>query len=242
MKRGFIIFFTALMAVGPTAFGVISCSPSEKEPAVELNYRIGSKFGATVTKAQLQKAVSVADILPEPADWSTYRYQSLTVTVYHDETEQSDTGENLEFTEAQLQLLRDLDYSYGFKLTAPCNGKHGEVDREEYELYYPFTVTPENEAEYSEGQDALIAYLKENGQQESAAIDEDKLGMGAVHFTVSKNGELKNVNLSSSSGYDSLDELMMDLFGRLPGTWEPASDPSGEKHDQEFIFSFGAGC
>ena len=250
MEKHILFFFAVLTILSLTAFGIIKTSDSEKgsteKTDVELFYNLGSKFGTTITKEKLQQATSVVDILPKETDWPSYPIQSLNLTVFRGDTETTETGKHLALNTAQQQLLRTLDYSDCFSFKAPCKGKHKDTgDLETYELFYRFTVTPDREAQYSKGDLALLDYLKKNSAKHAANLEEDQLERGAVHFTISKTGTLTNVKLTSTSGYTSLDELMIELISTLPGTWKPAENSKGEKVDQELVFSFSnmnGGC
>jgi len=245
-KKSILIFCTALTIFSLMAFEIIQKSDSEKvsieKQDVELFYNIGSKFGTTITKEKLHKATSVVDILPKETDWPSYPIQSMKVTVFRGSIETSEMGKHLELNTAQQQLLRTLDYSDSFSFKAPCKGKHKDTgDLETYELFYWFSVTPEREAQYSGGDFALIRYLKKKSTKHTANVKEDQLEMGAVNFTISKTGTITNVHLASTSGYPSLDEVMIELINNLPEKWEPATNSKGEKVDQELVFSFGGG-
>ncbi len=245
-KKSILIFCAVLTILSLMAFGIIQKSDSEKvsigKPDIELFFNIGSKFGTTITKEKLHKATSVIDILPKDTDWPSYPIQSVNVTVFRGTTETSEMGKHLALNTAQQQLLRTLNYSDCFSFIAPCKGKHKDTgDLETYDLFYRFTVTPEKEAQYSGGDFALIRYLKKKSTKQAENVKEDQLERGAVNFTISKTGTITNVNLASTSGYSSLDEVMIELITTLPETWEPAENSKGEKVDQELVFSFGGG-
>ncbi|MFT5167939.1 MAG: hypothetical protein ACI8P3_003178 [Saprospiraceae bacterium] len=246
MKKNILIFCTVFTAFSLMAFGIIQKSDLEKvsieKPDVELFYNIGSKFGTTITKEKLHKATSVVDILPKETDWPSYPIQSMNVTVFRGSIETSELGKHLALNTAQQQLLRTLNYSDSFSFKAPFKGKHKDTgDLETYDLFYRFTVTPEKETQYAKGDYALIKYLKENSTAQTANIKQDQLERGALNFTISKTGTLTNINLVSTSGYPSLDEVMIELINNLPEIWEPAENSKGEKVDQELVFSFGGG-
>ena len=267
MKKTILIFCAALTTLCLSAFGykhwsntvtnqeATTCSKIvvldndlfnvfNTQANADFFYAIGSRFGASITKENLHKAKSVIDIIPKEAGWSKYPIQTVKVTILHDGTETSETGDNLALNKAQAQLLRSTDYSDNFCITASRKGKHKDAgDREYYDLAYYLTVTPEKEAEYTGGEDALIDYLKENSKGETAIVKQDQLKSGKVSFTVTKDGAIANVKLSSTSGYSTIDKAMVNLITTLPGTWNPATNQKGEKVDQEFVFSFGqAGC
>ena len=245
MKKNVLIFSTTIIALSLSALGFISWSDSgaNQGAAPEFIYDIDCRYGTSITKEKLHKAKSVSDILPKEADWSKYPVHTLNVTLLHDGSETTETGDNLTLNKAQAQLLRSTDYSESFRLVATCQDQHKAVpDREEaYHLTYFITVTPEKEAEYKGGEDALIAYLKKKSKKETVAVKEDQLRLGQVSFIVTKDGTIANAKLSSSSGYPSIDKIMVELISTLPKKWDPATNPKGEKVDQEFVFSFGRG-
>ena len=117
------------------------------------------------------------------------------------------------------------------------------VLRNRWDYVYYLTVIPEKEAAYASGHDALIAYLKENSKDKTAIIKEDKLQPGKVNFTITKNGTIANVKLTSTSGYTSVDKALIELITYMPEKWDPATNSKREKVDQELVFFFGlAGC
>ena len=241
-----------IIAISISAFGFVKWSDSHisngeisgliRQAAPEFIYDIDCKYGTSITREKLHQAKSVQDILPQKADWSTYPIHTLHVTLLHDSTETSELGENLVLTQAQTQLLRSTDYSDSFRLKGKCQGKHKDVpDREDFDLTYYITVTPEIEAQYHGGEEALIDHLRENSISERAIVNADQLERGEVIFTVSKNGTVENVELASTSGYPSIDRLMVKLITGLSGKWKPAENTKGEKVEQELVFSFGKG-
>jgi hypothetical protein len=241
MKKRIIFFCVALSTLSFMAFAWVSWSQIDKEDNIDFFYNVDSRYGTSITKENLQKAKSIVDIVPKERNWGSFPIHTVKVTIFHDNTEISEIGYDPVLNEAQLQLLHSIDYSDSFSLTASCKGKHKNVDKEEYDLFDILTVTPEKEAEYSEGKDALLAFLKENSNEQTIRVKQDQLERGNISFTISKNGKITNIQLSSTSGYTNVDEVMVELVSNLPGIWIPATDSKGEKVDQEFVFSFGRG-
>ena len=145
---------------------------------------------------------------------------------------------------AQLQLLQGIDYSTSFCITATCKGIHPATGAlQNYELVYYITVTPEKEAEYTGGHNALIEYLRTNTRLQTAIIDKNKLRAGKLFFTVTKEGAIANARIDGTSGYPAIDETVVALILNTTGEWVPAQNAKGEKIDQELVLSFGTqGC
>ena len=268
MKKSFIIISTVIGAMSLMAFVVI-LKPGYKatehneehreksvneekiymgelfgvKASVNFLYNIGSRYNATITKENLDRATSVGDILPE-ADWSAYPIQRVKVSLLENNSETSEFGSDLTLNDAQGVLLKSTGYSDNFRLTANCMGwNENSGITEMYDLNYFMTVVPEKEAKYTEGRDALIDYLKKNSAVAITGLLEEKLEAGRILFTVNTRGAVSNVRLSGSSGYHSVDETMMELLIKAPGSWEPATNSKGEKVEQVLMFSFGKlGC
>jgi protein TonB len=242
MKKHILIFGILLSAIGLIAFSWMHSTLTENEPETEFIYMIDSEFGATVTKENLHKAMSVNDVLPEVADWEPYPIHFVKLTIFKGKQALSESSENIILSEAQKQLLKTVDYSEGFHFKAKSKGVHKKTgEPANCELNYSITVTPEKEAEYVGGMDAVILYLENNSKKETSIAQEDQLNRGQIKFIVSKEGTVTNVELLKPSGYDSIDNHLLTLINSLPESWTPASTLDGEKIEQEFIFSFGRG-
>lgn len=267
MKKSILISAIALATFGLTAFTYINWNKPAKSKSdlpvcrtdvyknyplnqfqipedPQIFYHIDSRFGTTITKEKLCNAKSVIDIVPKKANWSSFPIQSVEVTVLHGDAETSETGKSRELNPAQLKLLKTADYSGNFRIVATCKGKHQSVsDSYQYDLCYYLTVVPEKEAEYVDGRDALIGYLKQGSREKMAIVKKGKLRPGKLSFTVTKEGAITKVNLEESSGYSEVDKTMIDLINRMPGKWTPATNTKAEKVNQEFVFFFGTeGC
>ena len=266
MKKSILIIGTVLLTFSLTAFGYINwvdkemdseCSTSVETELSENNaeissedakgtdvlYKIDNRFLATITKEKLSTANAVSEIIPKTADWSTYPVQVLKVTVRHNGTETSEIGDGLVLNEAQIKLLRSAKYNDNFSLNASCKGKHKYVYQESYDLHYVISVTPEKEAEYSQGKEELISYLMENSKAQALTVVKDLVQPGRILFTVTAEGTIGNVVLNSSSGFAFLDLRLVELLNNLPEKWEPATNDKGEYVEQDLVFFFGSmGC
>lgn len=212
----------------------------------EFAYDIGTRFLATITKEDLQNAQVISDIMPIRNIETIQSYANIELNTFEEDREREIKKKGLnEFLNAeQKRLLQSMDYTSDFYITGNVNRKLGSKDRlfvDSLVLY--LTVVPHSPAKYTLGKDALISYLKDNSQQVIRIANRDQLKPGKISFVVSRHGTVRDINLSSTSGYDSIDETMISLIKNLPGSWEVASDAEGQIVDQELVFSFGLiGC
>lgn len=266
MKKNVFIFCAAITSLSLTTFGFINWSNTEtlqevvpkiktvsltndttntinKKVDIDLVYDVDSRFIATITKENLNKATSVLDIVPKKAKgWWKTSFHTVTISILQEGAEIQETGNNKTLNASQIKLLKTTDYSTNFYIKARGYDIHAETGRIEDYAYY-FTIIPEKEAAYISGHNTLISYLKENSKDKTVIIKKDKLKSGKVSFTVTKKGLVSNVKLISTSGYPTIDEVLLELITKIPGKWKPAENHKGEKIDQELIFSFGRmGC
>ena len=62
-----------------------------------------------------------------------------------------------------------------------------------------------------------------------------------MYFTITKKGEMKDLRIVSTSGYDSIDKKTYEFMSNLKIGWAPAEDEFGNKLDQELVLSYGMG-
>ena len=269
MKKSIYFFVTILISLSLMAFVIVNWSDvTSKEvpdnefaiketlfakfvkPELEFTYAVDSRYAASITKNDLQKAKTVVDLVPIESEWSKIAFLNMKIVIFQDDQEIAALGEDEVLNTQQLDLLHSLDYSSNFYINArgkdkPEGGPEGLKDypHDEYDLAYYLTVIPEKEAMYEGGMEALIDYLKVNSKEQIAIVQEDQLKSGMVSFIITKEGIISDINLLSTSGYASIDDHMLQLIQDMPGKWTSAENTKGDKVDQALIFSFGqVGC
>lgn len=256
MNKNFLISGTLLAMIGLMAYG---SNPLEKEikssaetnshvkvdfAAVNFVYDVDSRFLKTITKTQASDARTLYNLFSKEEIAGMSAFRDMKITVLSPENEQSAKSASGDFTSTQMKLLAAAPYSSNFSVEAFCTFQNPYTGKaENYNFVYYMTIVPEKEAVYSAGNEGLLNYLKMNSNFDILGVTKEQLSAGKVHFVVSKNGQIKNVRLESSSGYDKIDARMMELIASLPEKWEPATNAKGDNVDQELVFSFGTmGC
>lgn len=268
MKKGILILGTILAAFSLAAIGYVNghqavneektaptaCTKNSFDADIvytmnpsmvdDLIYKIDSRFIHRITKTDIEKAISIADLLPEEATKSIVSYENAWISIIEEEKEAGEAGKSDVLTLAQKQLLEATDYTSNIAISSDHTIKVEDTEelRKSY-LRYSTSIVPEQIAAYTEGTNVLIAYLKANSRGYTAAIIREQLRPCRVNFTVNKTGKIADVKLTSSSGYPTVDEVLVDLINNMPGTWTPATNAAGEYVDQELVFFFGTdGC
>ncbi len=217
---------------------------AEKQLEPDFFYDVDSRFLKTITKEDLHKAKSIHDIFLNGETKGIESFRDVNIVVLPRDEENVAKGDGNKLNSEQLKILQSVNYSADICIEAFSQRKNLETGKIEEQCFvYYITIVPEKESKFKDGQQALIQYLKKHSKEEVANVTKDKLKPGKVRFTITKDDEIKHVELESTSGYSSIDDKMIKLIMSLTGEWEPAKNSTGEKVDQELVISFGmVGC
>lgn len=211
-----------------------------------LFFNVGTRFISSFSKEQLSHARSLADFMPKEEYSAIISFDSVSVILldHNYNFVKIITGKDAKFNKEQLHLLESLPYSADlliradYQQTSPYSGKI----EDNYTTPH-LTIVPEKEAEFEYGKQALIDYVKNNTAHFETRVDPLNLQPGKVRFTISSSGEVKDVFLEATSGYESFDNAVMNLLSKIDGNWEPATNAKGDKVEQQLVFAFGIiGC
>jgi hypothetical protein len=214
---------------------------AKKEVKSNFFYDLGSRFRG-VKKEELVKAKSIKDFLPGHINNPIDSYVSVGVIIIENDekTDIRETGGNDRLTKGQLNLIKSFDYSTNFLVQAYCKRRYSQLG--DLEDCY-FTMVPEKEAQYVDGKEELLEYLRANNEKNIFNLDESKLQPAKLYFIVTKDGDVSEVRLDRTSGYVEIDNNMIELMKNLPKKWVPAENGKGQKVNQELVVSFGMiGC
>ncbi|PCJ65304.1 MAG: hypothetical protein COA58_10625 [Bacteroidetes bacterium] len=217
----------------------------EATASVENNfvYTIAGKHGFPITKEKFEDAKSIKDIIDYyPSSWIT-NYVSVEILVSCKGEELSVIGADDILSKEQKKILSNADIGTDIVINVKhktSNPITSEV--EDHEMNVSMTIIPEKEAEYVEGYDLLVSYLKENSEEYFSQRDFSELDFTRLIFTINKEGMAENIHVERTSGNDEVDAVLVDLIVEM-GEWKPAEDAKGSKVEQEFEFTFGPpGC
>lgn len=268
MKKRIIILSTTLAILSLMVFGFMqgnkamtvlettaneTATPPEKDltetkqekSVPSFFFGIGTRFNA-IKKRDLDQARSLIDFLGHDHVLSIISYNSVTVTILDEDkpTNVVASGHEMQLNAAQLELLKaseistniliDIDY----KIIAPVTGILEDSSWTPY-----LTVVPEKQAEYIEGNEALLEHIRRNSIEKTPYLNNARPKAGKLNFTVDKTGKIHNLKLSSSCGDPIIDVRIKELMLDSSNKWKPAENTDGEKVEQSLILSFGSmGC
>ena len=103
-------------------------------------------------------------------------------------------------------------------------------------------VTPSIEAEYIDGYDKMISYLKERTLASINDKNFNHLPQPSISFVINAQGDVENVKLEATSRDEEVDALLIKTVQNMP-KWKPATNKEGINIKQEFMLNVGIdGC
>ncbi|WP_299250911.1 hypothetical protein [uncultured Lacinutrix sp.] len=212
----------------------------------EYYYGIGSRFEA-ITKTDLRNITTVFPFNRDHENEQIEKVNSTEIIIIENDrqTEKRTYGTSEKLNESQIALFKSLNYNNNFSIKTLFQEKDTDTLTSKEKKFNPhYTLTPEKEAVYVEGEDALLNYLIINTKEETANLDNKKVRPAKIYFTITKEGAIKHVRIDRTTGYPVLDKKLTKLITNISGQWEPAENNNGEIIEQEFAFTFGpkGGC
>lgn len=212
----------------------------------EYYYGIGSRFEA-ISKTDLDKITTIYPFNRAHENERIEKVNSTEIIIIENDrqTDKRYYGDSENLSDSQKALFKSLSYSKNFSFRTNFIEKSNNDTKLEEKKYNPhYTVVPETEALYIEGEEAIINYLIKNSKVETANLDNKKVRPAKIYYTITKKGTLENVHMDRTTGYPVLDTKLIELISKISGQWLPAKNSNGEFVAQEFAFTFGpkGGC
>ena len=228
-----LILLFLLALVLPT----ISFSQDELGP--ELTFEVNKVLPyIAITKAQLDEAKTLIDLDERyKATW-VKEYQSVAILTSHNGKIKKAFSKNDVLTQEQKDNMKVADSGKDITVKVNYTPKNSLKNNEDKEMNFSFHVFPENEAKYTEGQDALRKYLKENLINKIPDGLFTGFKLAAVTFTINEEGQVLDPQLASASEDDRIDDLLLKTIANMP-CWTPAKYATGVKVKQAFALSVG---
>jgi len=260
MKNKLIILSLLIVIISVFAYGVAkkkqvaeidnlaitieSPTTNENLRNASLLYTVKSVYSRSVTKTKLQKSKLLSDFIEGyPVNWIS-AYISVEISNEGDDgikTSLLSKSDVLNDEQRDMLIASDIDTRIVVKVK--YNTKNMIThELEESEMNVSLIVIPEVEAEYSDGYEKLISYLKENSADKMTIISNKQI-QSTIRFSINKTGSADNVKLIKTSGNTEIDNLLIELIVNMP-KWNPAKNLKSESVTQQFDFTIGSinGC
>ena len=204
-----------------------------------LMYIVKDRSGRPITEEKIKAAISLSDIIEYyPSNWIE-DYTSVEILITHNKKEVKVVGKNEVLTDAQKEMIKSIAPGAELLVTVNYKTKNPVTNnKEKRQMKVTFDVTPEVAAEYIGGYDEMITYLNDNSLDKFSEKNLEDLQFSSILFTVNKNGQVDNVRIDRTSGYNDIDDILVKIITGMP-KWNAAKNADGLNVSQEFQFNFG---
>jgi TonB family protein len=210
-----------------------------------LSYEVHGTYQRPVKKEKLSSAETLSDLVNGyPSSWIRNNdYISTEITATNNGMVNKAAGSNETLNREQRDLLATADLGTDVILDVAYRFKNAAIDHiDVHNMLVTQTVVPEMEAEFIGGQEQLKAYLKKSAIDKISEADSKTMKPAKVEFIINEKGEVANATVSTSSGNDKIDKILLKTIQKMP-KWKPAQISNGTLVKQDFEFSVGVpGC
>ena len=227
------ISFFSLLLLLPPVYGF----------SQDLSYDIYSANTNSITKVKLIGAMTFADICSGyPVNWIK-EYISAEISTSSDSEIIKAESKNDVLSTDQMSILDNARIGTIITIDVKYKSRNSVTNIvETHNLNFTTTVVPEKEAEYSEGYEQLLKFIKENAINKISESDSKQMQQGKLKFIVDADGVIRDATLLISSSNPEIDKLLLDTIMNMP-KWKPAETENGTKVKQVFEFKIGnMGC
>lgn len=172
-----------------------------------------------------------------PASW-VKEYFSVEISAFKNGTQTKASGTSDVLTQAQKELIQSADRNRDIAVQItylPNNSlKNNTAKQYDFEL----SVMPVKNATYTEGTEQLTQYMQRNGIQNIEAGSFTGYDLTAIKFTITEQGDIKNIQVSMPSKDAKIDEMMVATLSKMP-KWKPAEFSNGLTVKQDFVLTIG---
>lgn len=225
--------FILLAIIGFGKLSLLAQFPVTKK---ELFYEVKSIGEKPIKKSTLKNAQKLDDILESyPNSWIS-NYQSVEISVTNNGKTIKATGKNSILNKEQKDILSSANLYSNMVIDVHYTHKDNITKTEEKNtMHVPMTVYPDMTAEYIDGRESMIKYLKDNTSGNiSSKLTATKKEVN-LQFYINENGVIENVIIKKSSGDTYIDNSLVELIYKMP-KWKPAQNMDGSKVKQNFEF------
>ena len=225
-------------------------------PESPLMFMVKGQFTHSTTLNSVINAHSINDFYPDyPNNWID-RYKKVILSLQSSEFKAEATSYSNKLSVQQREMLKSAKLFTDVGLEV-----HYEVinsltkDTTVEVLHKTFTIVPQQQAYFKEGNDKWSVFLMANAPQQLIHFLEEKsyqiteqqgnnsnFSLCTLNFTIDTKGHLTEVNIQQTSGNNLMDQQLVELLKTSP-RWVPAKNQNGVTIPQRLELSIGRmGC
>lgn len=195
--------------------------------------------GRAISEEKLKNAQTISDVIENyPSNWIT-AYNSVTVATTVNSKTIEAIGPDDKLTIEQKEIFKTAT---NILLVVQYQKENNQNEIQNRQMNVALIVTPKIEAEYIDGYDKMISYLKENSLNKINDKNFSHLPQPSISFVINAQGDVENVKLEATSRDKEVDVLLIKKVQNMP-KWKPATNKEGINIKQEFMLNVGMdGC
>jgi len=226
-------------------FGISQTSAND-----DLNYEIHRIFPPiSISKEQLKEVKTIGDFKNKANDRNMQydpswvkEFISVEISTSHKGETKKAVSKNDLLSPAQKELINMADTGSDIAVVVNYMPENNLTHNDPKATNFTFTIEPDQEAQFPDGQEQLKNYLKEKAIDNIPSNTFEGYDLTVVKFTVSPEGEITNAHLFGmeyqSSKNEEIDELLLETIRKMP-CWKPAEYANGINVEQEFVLTVG---
>lgn len=192
----------------------------------------------SLSKTHIETATEITDLNQYFKPDYVRDYKHISISAKIDGKKRSETSPTKSLTDNQKELLMSADANTDIQVSITYLPENNLKNNELKNFEYSFKIYPEQEAHFGGGQKMLHKYLDEKAFQQLTKEDFKIYQLTVLTFGITSDGKVVDVDVMTSSGNDSIDQLLTDALCQMPD-WIPAQYANGHKIRQEFALTAG---
>jgi len=223
-------------------FLLVACpfsASSQDHSSNELRYEVNRVYPSiSFTREELNEAKTIVNLNPYYKPSWIRTYISVEVLTRYQGSARKAVSNNDTLTQEQKDIIKKADTGADISVLVQYIPENTLTRNDIHEISFSFTVEPESQAKFADGQEELNQYLKEKAIDKISDASFEGYRLAAVKFTVDKEGQIIDTHIFWSSEDQEIDALLLGAVCTMPN-WKPAEYADGTRVQQEFVLTVG---
>jgi len=192
----------------------------------------------SVSEAKLKEAQNLSDLnFKYKSSWVS-EYISVEISTIQNGKVIKTLSKNDQLTQEQKDHLIKADRNTAVFVLVNYIPENNLKNKELRKMDFTFSIDPQNDAKFSDGQKELKQYLKQAMMDKIPDDIFKNYDLAAVKFTVSEEGKITNAHVVESSKDEKTDKLLLATIQNMTD-WQPAKYSNGLPTKQDFVLTVG---
>jgi TonB family protein len=220
------------LAFSPISYAQES-APNELRYAVNIIYS-----PLSMTRETLKKAHVLLDLNKYYKPSWVKEYISVEILATYKGNQKKAVSKNNILSQEQKEIMNMADVGTEILVNIHYVPDNTLKNNDIKETGFSFIVNPDIEAKYSNKEQELKEYLKDNAINKITEGSFNSSSLAAVKFTINEKGQVVDAQVLETSKDEGIDQLLLAAIREM-SNWTPAEYSNGTKVKQEFVLTVG---